>query len=93
MNRWPMFGVVALFAFLVVGGVGLSTAAPPAPPPTPAPAAPETAAAEDIDASMCASCHDKAAAGMQGTGHAGVEKSCASCHSGVRCAPQGGPGG
>jgi DmsE family decaheme c-type cytochrome len=54
---------------------GTSAAAPVAQ----APAAP----AEPVDASLCASCHDKAVKGMQGTAHVGVEQSCASCHQGA----------
>jgi DmsE family decaheme c-type cytochrome len=76
MSHWPTSGA-AVVAFLVVGGVAMSTAAPPAPSP------PQTAVAEDVDTSMCASCHDKAVAGMQGTAHAGAEHSCTSCHTGT----------
>ena len=77
MNFSPRLGP-AVALLLVAGGAALSTAAPP-PSPSPSPAA---AATEEVDASMCAACHDKAVAGMQGTGHAGVPNACASCHAG-----------
>jgi DmsE family decaheme c-type cytochrome len=36
-----------------------------------------------VDVEQCKSCHDQTVAGMQGSRHAGLEKSCASCHGDV----------
>jgi DmsE family decaheme c-type cytochrome len=51
--------------------------------PRAAASAPEPQAGVDFDPGTCASCHDKAVAGMKTTAHAGLERSCASCHQGA----------
>jgi DmsE family decaheme c-type cytochrome len=43
----------------------------------------DTGLSGPVDVEQCKSCHDQAVAGMQGTRHAGLEKSCSSCHGDV----------
>jgi DmsE family decaheme c-type cytochrome len=43
----------------------------------------DTGPAGAVDVEQCKSCHDQTVAGMQGSRHAGLEKSCASCHGDV----------
>jgi DmsE family decaheme c-type cytochrome len=59
---------IAAFAFGLAGQAGAQAAQPP-------PAAAEV--------EQCGACHDEAVTGMRGTAHAGLEKTCASCHGDV----------
>jgi DmsE family decaheme c-type cytochrome len=43
----------------------------------------QSAGDETVDLTACNTCHEPAAAGMRGTAHVGLEKSCSSCHGGL----------
>jgi DmsE family decaheme c-type cytochrome len=75
--KGPRIGLLAVLVALPLATFWAAAPQAAASAPAVAPAG------ADFDASTCASCHDKALAGMRGTAHSGLEQSCASCHDGV----------
>jgi DmsE family decaheme c-type cytochrome len=71
MNRFRAAVVAAAAIALAAGYLGGSARAD------------ATVPAAAVDVEQCKSCHDQTVAGMQGSRHAGLEKSCASCHGDV----------
>jgi DmsE family decaheme c-type cytochrome len=71
MNRLRAAVIVAAAIALAAGYLGATARAD------------ATTPAGAVDVEQCKSCHDQTVAGMQGSRHAGLEKSCASCHGDV----------
>jgi DmsE family decaheme c-type cytochrome len=70
MNRFRAAVIAAAAIALAVGMAGAARVLASDTSPT----------ATAVDVEQCKSCHDTAVAGMLGTRHAGLEKSCDSCH-------------
>jgi DmsE family decaheme c-type cytochrome len=79
MDRLLGFTVAALAVTL--GALGAEPPAATAPPPAAEAADPHAAAAAALE--LCASFHPAPVAGLTGTHHAGVDRSCARCHGDV----------
>ena len=71
MRRVGLAVLAAAIAVLAIGLAGQAGAQAAQPPP----------AAAEVE--QCSACHDEAVTGMRGTAHAGLEKTCASCHGDV----------
>jgi DmsE family decaheme c-type cytochrome len=44
---------------------------------------PQSATAETVDTTACATCHEAASAGMKGSPHSSLQNSCSNCHRGL----------